>query len=135
MRPSIHQFRLYGPENGLALDQDHESVITLSGRSFRSYIEKFAPNAIFARQYFSNMAFNIRAFLARDLRLHAGMHYLIQNFYRSITEGTPVPIPYREILLTARIMDLIFDQIRAKPLSEPGEPEFQSAAYADSGQA
>ena len=31
MRPSIHQFRVYGPKNGLVLDQDHEILITLRG--------------------------------------------------------------------------------------------------------
>lgn len=31
----------------------------------------------------------------------------------SIREGAPVPIPYREIVLTARIMDAIFDQLSA----------------------
>jgi len=40
------------------------------------------------------------------------MKYLIEAFYRSITEGAPVPIPYREIILTARIMDDIFAQLR-----------------------
>ena len=56
---------------------------------------------------------NARTFLARDFHAKAGMHCLIESFYRSITEGTPVPIPYREILLTATILDRIFDQIRA----------------------
>src|SRR2546429_1916413 len=32
MRPSVHEFRLYGPKNGLILDQDHETLITLRGR-------------------------------------------------------------------------------------------------------
>jgi len=44
----------------------------------------------------------------------SGMKYLIESFYGSIIQGTPVPIPYREILLTARIMDAIFDQLRAR---------------------
>ena len=39
------------------------------------------------------------------------MKYLIETFYRSIVEDTPVPIPYREILLTAKIMDTIFAQL------------------------
>ena len=41
------------------------------------------------------------------------MKYLIESFYRSIRDDAPVPIPYREILLTARIMDAIFEQISA----------------------
>jgi hypothetical protein len=39
------------------------------------------------------------------------MKFLIDSFYRSIIDGTPVPIPYREIVLTARIMDGIFSQL------------------------
>jgi hypothetical protein len=38
---------------------------------------------------------------------------LIESFYQSIVEGTSVPIPYREILLTAQIMDAIFNQLDA----------------------
>ena len=37
------------------------------------------------------------------------------------TEGAPPPIPYREILLTARIMDEIFGQIR-KTIGQDGDP-------------
>ena len=33
MRPSLHQFRLYGPRNGLVLDQDHETLIRLRGQA------------------------------------------------------------------------------------------------------
>ena len=29
-----------------------------------------------------------------------GMKYLIESFYHSIRQGTPLPIPYGEILLT-----------------------------------
>ena len=31
MRPMLHTFRIYGPKNGLVLDQDHETLITLRG--------------------------------------------------------------------------------------------------------
>jgi hypothetical protein len=43
--------------------------------------------------------------------------YLIESFYRSIIENTPVPIPYREILLTSRIMDAVFEQLYASSAS------------------
>jgi hypothetical protein len=39
------------------------------------------------------------------------MKELIERFYNSIRSGNPPPIPYREIVLTARIMDEIFVQI------------------------
>jgi len=46
--------------------------------------------------------------------MKAGMRSLIESFGRSIVEGTRVPIPYREILLTTRIMDAIFAQLDAQ---------------------
>ena len=45
--------------------------------------------------------------------MKSGMKYLIESFYRSITDDAAVPIPYREILLTATIMDAIFEQLAA----------------------
>src|SRR5207247_3650665 len=105
MRPSIHQFRVYGPKNGLILDQDQETLIKLRGGRFKSYVEKFAPPVIFAEQHLGNVITNVRTFLAREFHMNAGMKYLIEAFYRSIMQGTPVPIPYREILLTIRIME------------------------------
>jgi predicted dehydrogenase len=121
MRPSIHQFRIYGPENGLVLDQDHETLIRLRGGKFKSYIDKFVPPALFAGQHLGNLITNARRFLSRDFHMRAGMKHLIESFYESVVQGTPVPIPYREILLTARIMDSIFDQINAKRLEVPFE--------------
>src|SRR2546428_6354341 len=114
MRPSIHQFRVYGQKNGLILDQDQETLIKLRGGRVQSYGEKVIPPVVFAEQYLGNLIANVRTFLARDFHMKSGMKYLIESFYRSIIHGTPVPIPYREILLTARIMDAIFDQLGAR---------------------
>ena len=111
MRPSLHEFRIYGPQNGLILDQDQETLIKLHGVRFKSYAEKFAPPVILASQFIKNLSANVKTFMANDFHMKSGMKYLIESFYRSITAGQPVPIPYREIVLTARIMDSIFDQI------------------------
>jgi len=114
MRPSIHQFRIYGTRNGISLDQDHETVVKLRGARFKSYADKFVPPIMLAEQYLGNVAANMRVFLARDFQMKSGMKCLIESFYRSITEDKPVPIPYRQILLTARIMDEIFSQLRIR---------------------
>ena len=111
MRPLLHQFRLYGAKNGLVLDQDQETLIKLRGDRFKSYLEKFVPPVTFAEQYLGNALTNIRTFLKNDFHMKSGMKYLIESFHRSIVEETPPPIPYREILLTARIMDAIFAQL------------------------
>ena len=114
MKPSLHQFSIYGHQNGIMIDEDKRLLIKLSGNNYKSYAEHFIPPVKFARQYLSNFVQNARLFLARDFQMDVGKKYLIESFYRSITDGAPLPIPYREILLTARIMDAIFDQIASK---------------------
>jgi predicted dehydrogenase len=114
MKPSIHELRVYGSQNGLAVDQDHDILLKLRGEKYKSYADKFVPPAQFAKQYLGNLLTNIRLFLHNDFHMDAGMKYLIESFYRSIRENAPVPIPYREILLTSRIMDDIFNQLATK---------------------
>ena len=115
MKPALHELRVYGTANGLILDPDQETLIKLRGARFKSYLEKFAPPVIFARQHLQNLKSNLRAFLANDFHMTSGMKFLIESFYTSIRQDSPVPIPYREILLTARIMDCIFVQLERQP--------------------
>ena len=118
MRPVLHQFRIYGPRNGLILDQDQETLIRLRGNRAKSYLETFATPMTLAKQYCDNVFTNLRTFMASDLQTKSGMKHLIERFYGSIVDGGAVPIPYREIILTARIMDSIFSQLDQK--SAPG---------------
>ena len=59
--------------------------------------------------------------------MKSGMKYLIEEFYRSIVQGTPLPISYREILLTAKIMDDIFAQLNA---NTPQEQRYNAMLHA-----
>lgn len=113
MRPTLRHFRLYGPRNALILDHDQQTLIRVSGSRFKSYLEKFVPPWIYAKQYGANSIANMRAFLKRDFHMKTGMKRLFEAFYRSIEGNGPVPIPYREIVLTARMMDDIFAQLRS----------------------
>ena len=127
MRPSLHEFRIYGPKNGLFVDQDHEMLIKLRGAKFKSYADKFLPPVSVASQVLGQLSTNLKSFLGRDFHMKAGMKYLIESFYSSIVHDTPVPIPYREILLSARIMDDIFDQLsRRQPASVGKSEEFDA---------
>jgi predicted dehydrogenase len=114
MRPSLHSFHIYGDKRGLLLDHDQSTLIELRGQRYKSYLEKFIPARNFSHQYSQNFRRNLMCFLRRDFHMKSGMKYLIESFYRSIQTGGPVPIPYREILLTTRIMDAIFEQIVSK---------------------
>jgi predicted dehydrogenase len=114
MRPSLNQFRIFGTKNGLVADQFQQTLIMLRGARYKLFAEHFIPPVTIAQQYLGNLATNLRTFLATDFHMKAGMKYLIESFYRSIVEGAPLPIPYREILLTARLMDTIFAQLNVQ---------------------
>ena len=55
IRPAIHEFRVYGPKNGLILDQDHEILIRLRGQKFKSYADMFIPPALLAKQHLASL--------------------------------------------------------------------------------
>jgi predicted dehydrogenase len=134
MRPLLHELRVYGSRNGLILDQSHEIVLRLRGKKFKSYADCFIPPVIFAKQHLGNLMENVTLFLTRDFHVDSGMKYLIESFYRSIREDSPVPIPYREILLTARIMDAIFEQLSAGRLHRrlSNDPHYAATCIAGS---
>jgi hypothetical protein len=128
LRPTLHQFRIYGPQAGLVLDQDQEILIKVRGTRFKSYGEKFLPPVTLAAQHLGNAFTNLGTFLASDFHMKSGMKCLVESFYRSIVDGGPVPIPYREIVLTARIMEEIFEQIGAR---RPGVESISPYAQVD----
>lgn len=111
MRPALHQMRLYGPKNGLVVDDDQQTVIRVRGTRYKSYLEQFLPPWDYAKQYIANSLGNMGKFLRADFQMGYRMKVLIQTFYRSIRDGSALPIPYQEILRTSRIMDEIFLQL------------------------
>jgi hypothetical protein len=94
------------------IDQDNETLICLKGARLKSYAEHFLGPLMLAKQYVGNTSRNVRMFLRNDFHNKASLKYLFEGFYRSISEGTPPPLSYREILMTSRIMDSIFRQLR-----------------------
>ena len=112
LKPGINQLRIFGPAATLVVDHGSGSIIRLPNRSAKSYLTYFVPPLRLAREHFRNSRRNVWRFLRRKLYQDAGMKEMIEQFYRSIQTSSPPPLPYREILLTARLMDEIFRQIR-----------------------
>jgi predicted dehydrogenase len=119
--PTQHQFRVYGSKRSLVVDDDHQIVLRLDNKEYKSYLRFFIPPMIFARQYVGNLARNVGRFARNDFHLpnEAGLLTLISSFYKSVEDGAPLPIPYREILLTSRIMDAAFEQMKARKQERP----------------
>jgi predicted dehydrogenase len=113
--PGSHYFRISGPKNTLLVDHDHQVVIKVRNSGYKSYLKQFFPPLQFGRQYFTAGVRNMRKFLGSDFHNDAGRRRLLRQFYDAIDNKGPVPIPYRELLCTGRIMDDIFKQIYAPP--------------------
>jgi predicted dehydrogenase len=128
MRPALHQFRVYGPKNSLILDQDQESLIKFRGARYKSYAEKFVPPVAMARQHLQNLRSNLRLFMKNDFHMKTGMKCLVESFYGAIVDGTPTPIPYQQIILTAKIMSMIFAQLDKQGPKVSGESLLPVAA-------
>jgi len=111
MKPLLHQLRLYGPQNSLIVDDDNQTVIRIRGDRRKSYLEQFISPIHIGKQYVSCSAGNISKFINRKFHTNSGMKYLIESFYDSVIKNKELPIPYREILLTSRLMDTIFSSL------------------------
>lgn len=117
IRPGLNQFRLHGPENSLVVDIAHGLLLPMRNRSYKSYLTYVIPPVNFSRAFLRNAWSNIVNFLRQRLHQDFGMRDLIAAFYQAVEHDTEPPISYRELLLTARIMDAIFQQLQ--PLKEP----------------
>jgi predicted dehydrogenase len=120
-KPGLNQLRVCGSRNSILVDQSSGSLIRSENRSYKSYLTYFIPPLKSAREHLRNAQRNIANFLGRKLYQDYGMTELIRRFYESIRLSAPLPIPYREILLTARIMDEIFAQIYPPSPAETDE--------------
>jgi predicted dehydrogenase len=121
----LNQLRIYGPAGSLLADIITGSLIRNKNRSYKSYLSYFVPPLKNAWEHFRSLRLNVTNFARRRLYQDFGMKELIERFYNSIREGGEPPIPYREIVLTARIMDEIFAQIypeRSKAPKTSREP-------------
>ena len=113
----MNGLRIFGPANSIVVDHTSGSLIRSKGRSYKSYLTYFVPPLQNAREHLRNAGANVTNFLRRRLYQDFGMKELIERFYNSIRLGGAPPIPYREIILTARIMDEIFAQIYPEHVS------------------
>lgn len=111
IKPGLNHLRVCGPVNSISVDHASGSLIRHENRSYKSYLTYFIPPLKSARQHFRNARVNVLNFLNGRLHQDSGMKELIQRFYLSINNQSAPPIPYREILLTARIMEEIFAQV------------------------
>jgi predicted dehydrogenase len=111
--------RVHGPRGTLVCDSGRRTLLRFRKRSFKSYLRFFLPPILEACQHIENTLGNATRLLRNEFHEEYGLKVLIERFYRSIRENSAPPIAPRDILLTARIMDSIFSQIRPIASTEP----------------
>lgn len=111
LRPGLNELRIFGPSNSLLVDHGSGCLVRNRNLPCKSYLSFIVPPLCAAFDYFRCLQKNAIGVLRRRLHQDYGMKELIERFYISIQTAGPPPIPYREILLTARLMDEIFAQI------------------------
>ena len=115
---ALNLLRVFGPAGSLTADTITGSLVRNKTSSYKSYLTYFVPPFKNACEHLRNARLNVANFLRRRLYQDFGMKELIERFYNSIRFGNPVPIPYREIILTGKIMDSIFVQIYPKQTTD-----------------
>jgi predicted dehydrogenase len=121
IQPGLNRFCLYGSVNSLTVDLVSGTVIRHPGESHKSYLTFLVPPFKNARQHMANGFRNAVAIARQRLYQDSGMKELTERFYLSISGGAP-PLPYRELLATATLMDRIFAQLESTHVM-PGASE------------
>jgi predicted dehydrogenase len=114
---AANELRLYGKTNSLIVDNLNRMFVPIRKTGYKSFMRYFLAPLVLARAYSQNSWRNIRQFLRNDFHETASMKNLIQAFYRAVSDNTPAPITYKEILVTSRIMDEIFRQFPSRATS------------------
>jgi predicted dehydrogenase len=119
--PPLHQFRVYGRRASVAVDYLHETLHRLP-RNEKSYLNQVVAPFREAHDLAADGRRNLRRLFTKELHALSGVYTLTRLFYRSVTEGAPVPIPYGDIVRTAQIMDDVFAQVSRVSAGTRREP-------------
>jgi predicted dehydrogenase len=111
IKPPVNKYRLYGEKNSIEVDNFNRTIIRMKDTNYKSYARYFAQPLLLAQEYSRNTINNVIRFLSAKFHDDSGLTNLIGAFYDAVREQRPLPISYREIILTSRIMDSIFQQL------------------------
>jgi predicted dehydrogenase len=110
-RPAGHFLRVYGTKNTLHVDFTMRTVALDVSPKLPSAIGRVVPAFDQALAYLREGGKNVVKFARSEFHFFSGLNRLIGLFYDSITQGTELPISYRDMLRVAAMMDEIFRQV------------------------
>jgi predicted dehydrogenase len=114
--PAAAYARVHGSRGWLEVDYEARCVRSRAGPAKPSLLTKLIEPLAQGREAARNLSRNAWALARGRLHYFAGMHVLVDRFYRSILEGTPPPIDADHIRRSARLMDDIVRELRREDL-------------------
>ncbi len=110
-RPVGQTLRVYGTKNTAFIDFVARTIVLERKPAFPSALGRLFPAFMTAKDYLGQGLRNAGRFRHARFHYFDGMRTLLTDFYRSIEQNTPPPIPYDEIRLVSAMMDRIFEQV------------------------
>ena len=112
VRPVGQYVKVYGTKTIVELDYTTRSVIVDNGAVYPSALGRLFAGYQKAWRHVKSSLKNTKKFYNYDYHYFDGMGILINEFYKSILDDTPIPIATRDMQRISWIMDEIFNQIR-----------------------
>jgi predicted dehydrogenase len=121
IRPAAHYQRVFGTKNILTADFLSRTVTLESQTNLPSAIGRLVPAFDHAASYAREGLRNVVRFARSDFHFFAGLHTLIERFYRHVRDGGPAPIARRDILWVSERLDQIVERLAEPAISGPQE--------------
>ncbi len=111
VRPAAHFVRVYGTKNTVHADFVGRTVTLVRGSRLPGAIGRMAIGFAQALEHLRAATRNAVRFARSEFQFFAGLERLMALYYQSILQGSPPPIPHRDILRIAEWADEIVGQV------------------------
>ncbi len=119
-RPVHHFLRVYGTRNTAHVDYNNRTCTLDVAQTLPSALGRLVPAFQSAAGYALEGMKNVSMFGKSRFHFFVGFGELFRCFYRSLLEGTPLPISHRDILRTSWMLDEVFAQVMPMRGGEAG---------------
>jgi len=110
-RPVHHFLRVYGTKNTAHVDYNSRTCTLDVAHTLPSAIGRLVPAFQSASSYAREGLRNVSLFRKSQFHFFVGFGELFKRFYRSLLDGTPLPISHRDILRTSWMLEEVFAQM------------------------
>jgi predicted dehydrogenase len=111
-RPVAHFLNVYGTKSTARLDFDIGAITLAATSALPGALGRLSRTFGGGMQCLRQGTTNVCRFVRGEYHALAGLHFLIDAFYESIRQDSPVPIPYSDILKVAAMSDVVLARLQ-----------------------